>query len=264
MAQRLASRHLVAWTQFCAAELYLAWGNTGEARALVGAARVTYESGGGSALTVGWCHEHLGWVAVADGDLEQARVEFERAADLAGSRDEGAWLAAHALAALAPLTALLRDAEHGLRLAEEAIVAARGLAIRNGLIMALSRAAETALIAGAHHRAAGLLAELLALLQDQASPRWVADSLEMAGLVLEAQGDPESAAAVLHAADTLRAASGENQGGTRVLAQEVQRGRDRLLGDQRRPALAADAGIARALDGLARAGLVSSPAPTPR
>jgi hypothetical protein len=130
--------------------------------------------------------------------------------------------------------------------------------------MALSRAAEPALLAGSYPRAGSLVVEVLGLLRDQASPRWVADALEMAALVLEAQRDGEGATAVLRAADALRKASGEQPGGARVLALEVQRGRERLLGtsdtlDRPEVAPSPDVAIDRAVEELCRADLMTEP-----
>ena len=110
----------------------------------------------------------------------------------------------------------------------DAVIAARRFAIPSLDIMALSRAAETAILAGANSVAANMTAELLAVLRTEASQRWVADALEMASLVLEAQCDAKAATEGLHTADAIRTASGEQTGGTRALAHAVQQGRLRL------------------------------------
>jgi tetratricopeptide (TPR) repeat protein len=188
----------------------------------------------------------------------RARAHFDRARDLAYVRDEDEWLAAHASAALAPLTALLGGPERALALAEETIAAARHFAIPSVLVMALARAGETAILTGMHGRAAEAVNELLGLLRDQATRPWVADALEMAALVLEAGDDVEAATAALQSAEAVRLASGGSAGGTRALADAVHHAHDRLLGAGPAPAgaghsnstLSVDVAISRAVAGL--------------
>jgi predicted ATPase len=228
LARRLGDWQAAAAIDFGFAEFELAWGHMGEARSHIEAALSAHERFG-SRASVGWCHEHLGWVAVAEHEHERARAHFERAVELARTDGEDELLAAHALAAVAPLTALLGDSDRGLRLAEEAILAAGGLAVPGALIMALVRAGETAILAGRHRRASEIIAELLELLHHLGSRRWVADTLEMAALVLESRKDEEAAVEVLGASEALRAASGENCRGSRAVSAEIQRGRDRLI-----------------------------------
>ena len=146
-----------------------------------------------------------------------------------GPHDDGGWLAAHALAALAPMTLLLGEPERAVALAEEAIAAAHGAAEHNIVVMALTRAAETMLLARQSRRAGEILEELLELLHDMGSRRWLADALEMGALVLESRGDLGAAVEVLVVAERLRAASGEQGGGVRALAAEVRAGRERLV-----------------------------------
>jgi hypothetical protein len=60
------------------------------------------------------------------------------------------------------------------------------------------------------------------LLRGQHGRRWVADALENAALVFDAQGSTERAASLLATARDVRVASGERLGGTRSLAARVQ------------------------------------------
>ncbi|HEY3241029.1 MAG TPA: hypothetical protein VGL92_15785 [Acidimicrobiia bacterium] len=136
----------------------------------------------------------------------------------------------HALAALAPLVARSGAGDHALGLAEEAIVAARDLQSGPVLAMALTRAAETAVLAGQLRRAAAILVELLGLLADLAAQRWVADALELAALVSEGESRAEPASELLGAAEALREATGEGGGGVRVIAGAVLDARRRLAG----------------------------------
>ena len=86
-----------------------------------------------------------------------------------------------------------------------------------------------------------LLDELLGLLRDQASRRWVADTIELVALVLEAHlARSDEAAELLAASARLRAEAGEQLGGTRIVAQAVLALSDRLApspepADPRRP-----------------------------
>lgn len=209
---------------------------------------------------VGWCHDHLGWTTVVDGQYDRARHHFELAVEVARSDPLGEWLEPHALAALGPLVALSGDHERALRLTAEAVSTARGLPARPVLAMALARAAETAVLAGEHRRAAGILEELLGILADLGTQRWVADALETAALVLEAEDDAEQASVIFGASGRLRESAGEARGGVRVIAGEVRHARTRLasvlsaerlaLHEARGRALPREAAIALALAGL--------------
>jgi predicted ATPase len=227
LARRLGDVQPIAAIEFGFAEFELAWGHPVEARLHMEAA-LTAEERFGSMASVGWCHEHLGWVAVAKHDHKRALAHFEQAVELAQTDGRDEFLSAHALAALAPLTALLGDSERGLGLAEEGIRAARGLTVPGVLPMTLVRAGETAILAGRNRRAGEIVAELLQLLQDFGSRRWLADALEMAALVLDSG---EAAVEVLGASEALRTASGESCGGSRTISAKIQRCRNRLIAD---------------------------------
>ncbi|MGH8974121.1 MAG: ATP-binding protein, partial [Acidimicrobiia bacterium] len=210
---------------------------------------------------VGWCHDHLGWAAIADGDQELARAHFERAVMLARSDPIGEWLEPHAVAALAPLVARAGDPMLAARLAEEAISAARRLPARPLLAMTLARAADAAIVAGQTRRAAGILLELLDVLADLGTRRYVADALELtAVVVVEDQGDPELAAELLGAAGALREDTGEPTESLLVSSVERARSRAQLAAtvgpdrlselESRGRALGVEAMIARAVTGL--------------
>jgi hypothetical protein len=126
------------------------------------------------------------------------------------------------------LLALAGDKQRAVQLAKEAIDATRGLPALPVLAMTLARAADTAVLAGEPRCAAAFLVELLAVLADMGTQRWLADALETAALVL-AERDPDRAAAVLGASDRLREAAGEPRGGVRVIAEQVRQARDRLI-----------------------------------
>jgi hypothetical protein len=130
--------------------------------------------------------------------------------------------------------------------------------------MALTRAAETAVLAGVPGRAGGMFVELLGILADLGTQRWVADALETAALILEAEDNPEQASVILGVSDRLRESAGEARGGLRVIAEEVRHARNRLaaalgaerfaLHEARGRALPREAAITFVLAGLTARG----------
>ena len=80
-----------------------------------------------------------------------------------------------------------------------------------------------AIIAGDDDGAAVDIVELLRLLHELGTRRWLADIVELAAVVLARRGQPADAASALGAADGLRSAAGEPLGGVRVGADEVRR-----------------------------------------
>ncbi len=260
LARRIGDDRLLATITWGRGELKLLPGKGAEARPVLEAALAGFERLG-LPDGVGWCHNHLGWAGVVDGEYDRARDHFERAVEVARSDPLGEWLEPHALAALAPLVALSGDEERALCLAEEAIEAARRLETRSVLAMALTRAAETAVLAGEPRHAVRILVELLGVLADLGAQRWVADALETAALVLEAE-DAEPAVAILGASDRLRETAGEARGGVRVIAGQVRHAGDRLAGalgaerfaqhEARGQALSREAAITLTLAGLGR------------
>lgn len=100
-------------------------------------------------------------------------------------------------------------ADTALETADSAVVAARAFPVRQVLTMALARAVEVRLVLGREQEVAAVLDELLAVLREQGSRRWVAESLELAAVVL-ATVDPDTAGRCLGAAAALRDAMGEH------------------------------------------------------
>jgi predicted ATPase/DNA-binding SARP family transcriptional activator len=258
LARRIGDDRRAAYMDWGRAEYKLLSGKADEARPLLEAALTGYERLG-LPDGAGWCHDHLGWAAIIDGEYGRARDHFERAVRVARSDPLGDWVEPHALAALGPLVAVSGDGERALRLADEAVGAARRLKVRPVLAMALTRAAETAVLASQPHRAAGILVELLGLLADLGTRRWVADALEIAALILEIDDDTEQASALLGASDRLREAIE-----VRVITEEVRHARDRLadalgaerfaLYEARGRMLTCEAAITLTLAGLAARG----------
>ncbi|MCU1504538.1 MAG: transcriptional regulator, winged helix family [Ilumatobacteraceae bacterium] len=177
---------------------------------------------------VAWCEHSLGWAAMASRDIDRARRCFERAVELARDPDAGAFLIEHSLAALSPILAASGECERGLRLADEALARARSHPVRAVLIMALVCVVETSILAGAQEQAADVLRELLVVLQDRASLRWVADTFDLTAVVI-ASTDPGRAVELVSCAAALRASAGSQAGGIRIIRAEVDVTRERLL-----------------------------------
>ena len=228
LAERLDDPWLVAATYFGFGELELALGKTAEAHTLIEAAlRATSESArpsgsvGATTTWVGWRSPRATWSA-------RARHHFKSALQLSRSNGGDEWLSTHALAATAPVTVLLGEPERGFAHRRRGDCRSASQPDRSALVMALLRAGESAVAAGANRHAAQVLEELLVLVCDLGTRRWLTDALELAALVLEAQGEQHVAVQVLGASEALRELAREPQGGVRTTAQEVGRGRDRL------------------------------------
>ncbi len=236
----------------------LTLGRVSVARSLIEEAAAEFERTG-DPDGIGWCHQDLGWVAVAEGDFDRAQRHFERIIEFARQGRLWEWLTPHVLAGAAPLVAL-SDPDRGQVLAEEGVRSARSLPGRMILAMALARAAEADVVVGNQRHAARTLAELLALLRDLQARRWMADALEIAAVVAFEDHAGEPTARLLGAATALREALGETLGGVRVVAAEVRRCRaeaEELLGSKRFAeqvaygrAASTDTAIAEALAGL--------------
>ena len=113
-----------------------------------------------------------------------------------------------------------------MRLAAEAVDAARPFDVRAVLAMALCRSAEARVIAGDDDGAAADLVELLGLLRQLDTRRWLADALELAAVVLARPCPPGGRGHRPGAAEALRSAAGEPGGGVRAVADVVHRTSD--------------------------------------
>jgi len=122
-AERSGDEVWIAAVDFIRGEFHLAMGDSDSARRLFEAALERAERLKNPDFA-GWCHEHLGWAALATGEPAVARDHFEQAVLLARSDPLGEWLEPHALAGLAPLVARAGDHTEATRLAEEAAPAA--------------------------------------------------------------------------------------------------------------------------------------------
>jgi len=188
-----------------------------EAERLLQAALAAFETMD-ARLSAAWCNHALGWLAVATAHRRRAQTYFENALEAAHREAPAELLRVHAAAGLAPLAALDGETARAESLAEDAVVAARRLPAAGFLVMALTRASETALLCG--RRPIGLLREVVGLLLDLGARAWVEEVLEMAALVCEAEARPEAAARLFGACDAIAEAAGDQARG-RVLSSQV-------------------------------------------
>jgi len=207
LADRTANDHSRARVRYFTAEYLLQRGDRGQARAeFRKAIRIADDRG-----IAGWCRHSLAWLAAADDDLESAIGELRHILDSA-NRDE--LVVPHALAALAVFTAAAGHTQPATALARRAVESATRFDLPGVHVMALLRAAQTRTVC-LHHTGTddGSLRDVPPRLFDQlqrASLRhFVAESLELAAIASNAQGDPEKAARYLGAASALRTAREE-------------------------------------------------------
>lgn len=231
LAEETGMAKEAARARYFLGELAISRGRPEEAEPLLTAALQAFEAMD-APLSAGWCHHALGWMAMAADDQRQAQEHFEQVFKLAQGGGAAELLRVHGMAALAPLAALAGETDRAQFLAKEAVMVARRLPALGFLVMALTRAGETALLSGRQPRAT--LQELIGHLRDLAARAWVVQTLEMVALVREAEGRPRPAARLFGACQALEEALGEAARG-RVLSGEVSACRRRVgeaLGDQ--------------------------------
>jgi predicted ATPase/DNA-binding SARP family transcriptional activator len=226
-ASRIDNTNRLAMVDGIRGEVELRYGKAADARryleaALAGWERLDVLDG------VGWCHNHLGWTSVAEADHQSARKHFDRAVELARREPLGAWLAPHALAGLAPLAVRPDEPDRALTMAREAITAAQALGEQPVLAMALARAAETAILASEHSQAIAYLTDLLGVLSESGTSRWLGEGLEMTALVLANQGEAAQGCEILGAYEALREPT-DHAHRMLVIGQELDDLRPRLL-----------------------------------
>jgi tetratricopeptide (TPR) repeat protein len=210
----------VARARYFLGELALSRGEPIEAEPLLRAALEGFEAME-APFSAAWCHHALGWMAMARGERRRAQDHFEYILEVTRRHVEAELLRVHAVASLAPLAALAGEPEQAEALADDGVTVARRLPAAGFLVMALTRAGETALLSGRQPRA--ILHELLGLLVDLGTRAWVDEVLEMVALVCEADGAGVTAARLLGAAG----ARSDRRG--RVLSSEVNGCCDRLV-----------------------------------
>jgi predicted ATPase/DNA-binding SARP family transcriptional activator len=193
---------------------------------------------------LGWCHLSLGWVAMGEGDLLDARIRFQSAADLGHHSGP---LIPHALAALAPLTALAGDTSRATELAGHAITAAEELPLSGVWAMALLRAAQTQLLCADDDTAEDTLTRLFELLRRLQSGRFQAEAFEALAVLVHHRGDPIRAARYLGVSARIRGARIEDHAGVDVLEALVRAARTEAAEQLGRSAYDAAENAGRAL-----------------
>ena len=194
---------------------------------------VLAEGATGVPAALWFAHHDLGWIAMAEGDALRAKAHFEKALAAACHYEhDGSALRVHCLASLAPVAALTGERERARSLAAEAVADARLLRLRRVLVMTLVRAAETAVLTADQDAGRDLVRELLATLADLGTRRWVADTIELAAVILERDDQAQPAARLFGACAAIRTALGEPAGGLRALASTVKTCHQRLSASQ--------------------------------
>ncbi|HKY76967.1 MAG TPA: hypothetical protein VJS45_12555, partial [Acidimicrobiia bacterium] len=157
---------------------------------------------------IAWCEMMLGWVAMAGGDRTAASRHFDASLELTSETVAGN-LRAHSLGGAALLAAEAGDGERAVEQAEEGVAAARELGMQTILVMALTRAAEVGVLLRQWERAEATLTELFTVLRNTGGRGFLADALELAALVQETRGRPQSAVQLLAAAEHVRREANE-------------------------------------------------------
>lgn len=169
------------------------------------------------------------WALLAAGQLGPARAILADCFELVADQPQH-YLVPQLLGTRTLLEATAGDVEASQATADEAIAAARNFPGSQVLVMALVRAAEAAVVASQTARAHRLLDELVTVLRDLGSHRWVAETLEVVAVVL-GPDRPQAAATCLGAANALRTALREERGALPVLAELTSAASYRVTAD---------------------------------
>jgi predicted ATPase/DNA-binding SARP family transcriptional activator len=237
VADEIGDADGAARTRFYLGNSIINQGRLEEARSIVTVARDHFADAG-LAVPRGWCEHELGWVCLLERDYAGAKECFERALSYvdvdprAGGKDAtDVFLAAQMWGGLALTTAALGAADEARHWAEETVVVTKNLPLPGFTVMGLLRASEVAALIEDDAMAAEALAQLLALLRELGSRRWVADALEASVAVLPAttQDDAAMSARLLGKAGELREALGEVASAFGPVTDRVARRRAEIL-----------------------------------
>lgn len=203
-------------------------GRLAEAESLV-AAMVKAFARRERAAWLAWPMSFRAWALLAAGQLGPARAILADCFELVADQPQH-YLVPQLLGTRTLLEATAGDVEASQATADEAIAAARNFPGSQVLVMALVRAAEAAVVVSQTARAHRLLDELVTVLRDLGSHRWVAETLEVVAVIL-GPDRPQAAATCLGAANALRTALREERGALPVLAELTSTASYRVTAD---------------------------------
>jgi predicted ATPase len=205
IARESADLHAAAHCNVVLVDLAIASGQLDRAEHIARETYIAFQACG-SREEQALSHLSFGVLLTIRGDYTQAHQHLEAALTLGPLGD---WLLAHVLATQALNSALIGRPDSAERLAHDAVRAAHRLPACDVSVMALTRAAQAAVLSGRIQTARRVLTDLLELLSTLGFHHWVADALELTAIVLS-RTDPASAAALLGAARTPRELLGES------------------------------------------------------
>ena len=182
---------------------------------------------GGYTFGEAGCGFSWAWMAISTGDFDRAAQALERPLEIMRTAGDN-YLVPHLLGCAALVRAHAGDPSAVL-LGNEAVASARRFPLPQVLVMALSRAAEVAVVSGRAVEARPLVVELVDTLWHLGARRWVAEAHELAVIVF-GDDQPETAALALGAAEHLRAALGEPAGPAFLLGEALRAASERVLG----------------------------------
>ena len=171
------------------------------------------------------CERMWSWMALFDGDLEEAARLLQHALDVLPTIPDSLHVP-HTLSQAALMRARTGDAS-ALELTADAVASARRLPVPQVLVMALARAAEVAVLLERLPDARPHVVELIATLRQLGARRWVAETLEIAAIVF-GEDQPDTAALALGTAERLRDALGEPAGPAFLLGEALGAANDRI------------------------------------
>ncbi len=154
---------------------------------------------GGYASALPNCLHRLAWIALAQGDAREARIHAENA--VAALPAEPHPFACQTWGVLAVASAFCGADREAEAAAQRCLDLARESAFPGILCLALVRAATTSVFTRDWASAEQRLGELLSLLRELATLRWVGDVLQLTALTLEATGKPRPALMLFEASE---------------------------------------------------------------
>jgi len=194
------------WVEAYGAQIAAVEGEPAKAQDLLSACAAEFASLGDERAEA-TCRAVLATASMTSGDMAGSLEQARRAAELV-QRNPDSYLAAHTQAQLAVAEATAGQADRATELATYALAAARSIPGSRTLAMALVRAVEVAIILGRPENGRAHLNELLTLLLHTGLSDWVAESIDLAALMI-GEGRPEPVVELLAGAVAIRQELGE-------------------------------------------------------